>query len=204
MVRYRPPPAYLLRRLHDHRRWLDSTGAIGARIGDDEAAALKFSGLDLEGVDFSLGFLNLAQFENCNLRNTWWVKADLEGSMFANCDLSGARFDQADMHLALVLGSEISTAVFKGVAVENVIWTEAEAIARRRAYELRYRTEREEQRKWPKAVWGRDAAERAERIRQLDEKQQASVRTGRTRETIMKERLSLWLKMRCAALGPQP
>lgn len=202
ILRCRPPPARLLQELHEHRRWLDSFGVTGARIGVKSRHGYKLTGLDLEAVDFSLGILNFARFENCNFRKTWWVKADLEGAMFTACDLEGARFDQADMHLACVLHSEITTAVFDAVAVENVIWSEDQAIARQDAFDLRYRIELEKKKHWTEADWHCDRAERAERIREFEKMHQAAKEAGRTSETIARENLQLWRKIRCAGLIP--
>jgi len=184
IIRTRSPPVSILRPLYEHRRWLDSGGAIGARIGGDNKV-YDFRGLDLECVDFSLGFLNSTQFEHCNLKNAWFVNARLSGAAFDGSNLEGARFDRANMYVASLIGSEHMGASFEGVEVGGIIWTEADAIARCAASDALY----QERKNWTQAEWGHYAAQCTA---VSGDKERLDAAAGRTLEAMTPKELDFW------------
>src|SRR5579863_4814182 len=116
-----------IQRIRNHRIWLESGGQGGIRIGTDSIAT-TFIGMDLDGVDLSLGFLYAAEFTDCSLRNAWLVQADLDGATFTRCDVTGTRFDGSGLVGAEFNDTDYSQASFPNVDLTAVLWSANEKL----------------------------------------------------------------------------
>lgn len=93
--------------LSQHRRWLQSQGAEGARA--------NLSGADLRMLD-----LSGADLRNAKLRGTNFERVDLRGTDLSGSELQRARFDYASMEGTQLSGVDLSEASLQGAGLEGV------------------------------------------------------------------------------------
>ena len=136
----RLPPLEIQRVLDDHRRWLESSGQKGVRIGS-HCEPIDLQELNLDGVDLSLAFMSGAEFQNSSLRGAWFIGAQLDGAVFVDCDLTGgARFDGANLSVANFIGADYRGASFDGAETKHTIWTVEDALAYRASADAHIKT----------------------------------------------------------------
>ncbi len=95
-------PSELKNLLEQHREWLESRGARGARFDFPRAdlQALDFTGVNLQGANLN--------------------KANFRGAELLLADLRGASLVQADLREANVLGTDFRGANLEGACLEGV------------------------------------------------------------------------------------
>lgn len=80
--------------------------------------------MDLMNIDLSLARLTGAYIVECNLRNAWLLRAELDGAHLVESHFDGARFDGARMLGTRLMGSRYPGATFEGQAFDHIVWTE--------------------------------------------------------------------------------
>lgn len=109
---YWPPSEELQRALDNHHRWVESGGAEGIQL-TDENAGWEFTGLRLDAACFAKANLSAAQFIRCSLVRTDFAEAILDSVLFKQCDLQFACFDRAQMPFSIISDdSEVHGATF--------------------------------------------------------------------------------------------
>ena len=131
-------PDVLLEVLHDHRVWLDTGGAEGARaaLADARLDGLSFWSADLRqadlrGADLRRANLDHAKLGTADLRNAvlagaslWSAdlheadlrQANLRGAKLDHADLRGANLSRADLRDASLWGAHLEAADLRGAA----------------------------------------------------------------------------------------
>jgi uncharacterized protein YjbI with pentapeptide repeats len=110
-----------VRRILDHRRWLDSDGRAGARLEGDD---LNLTGYDFDFVDFSRANMAGAEFGTSTLKGARFVECNLEDGSFGYCELEGTNFSRAKLKGASFVSANYAQASFEGAEIEHTEWSE--------------------------------------------------------------------------------
>ncbi len=99
----------------------------------------KFTGADLNAVNFGSTVLYGADFKNCNLKNAvfymvegaggvenpdLWERPGFMGISFEGADLEGADFEGADLKGAVFTGANLKNVNFSGTILTNAVFSE--------------------------------------------------------------------------------
>jgi hypothetical protein len=122
----RQPPVSVLRSIYDHQRWLASNGRFGKRFNRE---AVEFEACDFDGVDLSGANLAFAHFHGGTLRAARFVGATLSNAQFISCNVDGANFTGAELFRA-TFATNHEAATFEGAHLQEIAWSEEEAIRR--------------------------------------------------------------------------